>query len=90
MKEAFDLVCELEKARSPLTESVIKQIHYLVLWDKKDDRGVYRRVPVRRVPQRKTRYVFKNGLNKLKRPCLWESLNNMNFNSVEFDRIRPN
>ena len=26
---------------------MIKQIHYLVLADKKDDRGVYRRVPVR-------------------------------------------
>lgn len=46
-KKAFDLVCELVAARSPLTESVIKQIHYPVLWDKKDDRGVYRRVPVR-------------------------------------------
>ena len=28
-------------------ENVIKQIHFLVLSDKKDDRGVYRRVPVR-------------------------------------------
>ena len=35
------------KDKSPLTESVIKQIHYLVLADKKDDRGVYRRVPVK-------------------------------------------
>ena len=33
--------------QTPLSESVIKQIHYLVLADKKDDRGVYRRVPVR-------------------------------------------
>lgn len=46
-KEAFDLVCELVTAKSPLTEGVIKQIHSLVLWDKKDDRGVYRRIPVR-------------------------------------------
>ncbi len=46
-KEAFDFVCELVKENAPLTESVIKQIHYLVLADKKDDRGVYRRVPVR-------------------------------------------
>lgn len=30
-KEAFDLVCELVTAKSPLTESVIKQIHSLVL-----------------------------------------------------------
>ncbi len=46
-KEAFDFVCELVKENAPLSESVIKQIHYLVLADKKDDRGVYRRVPVR-------------------------------------------
>lgn len=31
----------------PISESIIKQIHYLVLADKRDDRGVYRRVPVR-------------------------------------------
>ena len=30
-----------------MSERVIQQIHYLVLADKKDDRGVYRRVPVR-------------------------------------------
>ena len=46
-KEAFDYVRELVKEKAPLTESIIKQIHYLVLADKKDDRGVYRRVPVR-------------------------------------------
>ena len=46
-KEAFDYVKELVKENAPLTERVIKQIHYLVLADKKDDRGVYRRVPVR-------------------------------------------
>ncbi len=46
-KEAFNYVRELVKENAPLTESVIKQIHYLVLADKKDDRGVYRRVPVR-------------------------------------------
>ena len=46
-KEAFDYVRELVKENAMLTESIIKQIHYLVLADKKDDRGVYRRVPVR-------------------------------------------
>ena len=46
-KEAFDYVKELAKENAPLKESVIRQIHYLVLADKKDDRGVYRRVPVR-------------------------------------------
>lgn len=46
-KEAFDYVRELVRDNVPLSERVIKQIHYLVLADKKDDRGVYRRVPVR-------------------------------------------
>lgn len=46
-KEAFDYVRELVKENVHITESVIKQIHCLVLADKKNDRGVYRRVPVR-------------------------------------------
>ena len=46
-KEAFDFVRELVKDNIPLSESVIKQIHYLVLADKRDDRGVYRKVPVK-------------------------------------------
>ena len=46
-KEAFDLVCDLVKEQTPLSESIIKQIHYLVLADKREDRGVYRRVPVK-------------------------------------------
>ena len=46
-KEAFDYISELVKEKVPLSESIIKQIHFLVLADKRDDRGVYRRVPVR-------------------------------------------
>lgn len=46
-KEAFEFVRELVKDNVPISESIIKQIHYLVLADKKEDRGVYRRVPVR-------------------------------------------
>ncbi|MBQ9764267.1 MAG: Fic family protein [Phascolarctobacterium sp.] len=46
-KEAFEFVRELVKDNVPISERVIKQIHYLVLADKKEDRGVYRRVPVR-------------------------------------------
>ncbi|MFR1480554.1 MAG: Fic family protein [Hydrogeniiclostridium mannosilyticum] len=46
-KEAFDFVRELVQKQEPMSERVIQQIHYLVLADKKDDRGVYRRVPVR-------------------------------------------
>ena len=46
-KEAFDFVSELVKNNVPISESVIKQIHYLVLADKKNDSGVYRKIPVR-------------------------------------------
>ena len=46
-KEAFEFVSELVKDNVTISESIIKQIHYLVLADEKADRGVYRRVPVR-------------------------------------------
>jgi excisionase family DNA binding protein len=46
-KEAFEYVQTLVAEGTPLTEQVIKDIHYLVLSDKKEDRGVYRKVPVR-------------------------------------------
>ena len=45
-KEAFDYVVSLVQQNEPLTERIIKEIHYLVLADKKEDRGVYRRIPV--------------------------------------------
>ena len=46
-KEAFDFVCELVREHAHLTEYAIKQIYALVLVDKREDRGIYRRVPVR-------------------------------------------
>lgn len=46
-KEAFEYVSELVKDNIPISERIIKQIHYLVLADKKEDRGIYRRIPIR-------------------------------------------
>jgi Fic family protein len=46
-REAFLFIQQLVEEKVPLTESIIKQIHTLVLMDKPEDRGVYRRVPVR-------------------------------------------
>ncbi len=46
-KEAFDYVLSLVKDKAELTENIIKQIHSLVLADKREDRGIYRHVPVR-------------------------------------------
>ena len=46
-KEAFEYVEELAKEQKPLTISDIRSIHYLVLSHRKEDRGLFRRVPVR-------------------------------------------
>lgn len=46
-REAFYFVVDLVKEQKPLTEAVIRDIHYLVLADKKEDKGIYRKIPVR-------------------------------------------
>lgn len=46
-KDAFEYILSLTDAECPLTESVIKQIHALVLMDDAANRGIYRNVPVR-------------------------------------------
>lgn len=46
-RDAFLYVLELVRNKTPISELVIKQIHTLVLMDKPEDRGVYRRIPVR-------------------------------------------
>lgn len=46
-KEAFEYVAELVNEKVKISENSIKQIHYLVLADKKQDRGIYRKIPVR-------------------------------------------
>jgi len=46
-KEAFLYVLDLVQQKAELTESIIKNIHSLVLMDKPNDRGVYRRIPVK-------------------------------------------
>lgn len=46
-RDAFNFVLDLVSEKKSLTESIIKQIHSLVLMDKPHDRGVYRKVPVR-------------------------------------------
>lgn len=46
-KEAFEYVEQLSKEQKPLTEYEIRAIHSLVLAAHKEDRGQWRRVPVR-------------------------------------------
>lgn len=46
-KEAYFYVEDLVKRKIPLLEKNIKDIHSIVLMDKPQDKGVYRRMPVR-------------------------------------------
>ena len=45
-RDAFEYIVSLADANAPLTERVIKDIHSLVLMDNRQNRGVYRSVPV--------------------------------------------
>jgi Fic family protein len=46
-KEAFEYVKQLVSEGQEFSERVIKEIHSLVLMDRWEDRGVYRKIPVR-------------------------------------------
>lgn len=46
-KEAYFYVEEMVKQKTPLSEKIIRDVHSLVLMDKPQDKGQYRRVPVR-------------------------------------------
>ncbi|MCR5610419.1 MAG: Fic family protein [Clostridiales bacterium] len=46
-RDAFLYIEDIAKQDLPLNEFVIKNIHSLVLMDKPEDRGVFRRIPVR-------------------------------------------
>lgn len=46
-RDAFLFVQDIATNNIPLSESVIKQIHSLVLIDRPDDKGMFRRIPVR-------------------------------------------
>ncbi|GLC82314.1 Fic family protein [Lacrimispora brassicae] len=45
-RDAFIYIQDLVKDKIPFSEYIIKQIHTLVLMDRPEDRGVYRRIPV--------------------------------------------
>ncbi len=46
-RDAFMYVQDVATKELPLSETVIKNIHSLVLMNRPDDKGVYRRIPVR-------------------------------------------
>lgn len=45
-KDAFLYVLGLVRDKTPFSEKIIRQIHTLVLMDRAEERGVYRRIPV--------------------------------------------
>jgi len=45
-RDAFLYVQQLVTEKVPMSEKIIKDIHALVLMDRPDDKGVYRRIPV--------------------------------------------
>ncbi len=46
-RDAFLYIEQLVADKVPISEKIIKDIHSLVLMDKPDDKGVYRRIPVK-------------------------------------------
>ena len=45
-KEAFNYIVELVPQETPLCERTIKEVHSLVLMDRPQDKGTYKRIPV--------------------------------------------
>jgi excisionase family DNA binding protein len=94
-KEAFEFVCELTKKNIQLSESIIKQVHYLVLADKKDDRGVYRRVPVRIMGAKHEPvqpYLIQPAIEQLIDAYNWSTehiVTKLARFHLEFERIHP-
>lgn len=45
-RDAFEYILQLVQDKLPLSERIIKEVHILVLIDRPEDKGVYRRIPV--------------------------------------------
>lgn len=94
-KEAFEYISDLVKDNVPVNESIIKQIHYLVLADKPQDRGMYRKVPVSILGAKHTPvqpYLIEPKLQELLK---WYSNDKKDFITklarfhIEFEAIHP-
>ena len=94
-KEAFDFISSLVKENKELSEHIIKQVHYLVLADKPQDRGVYRKIPVTIAGARHTPvqpYLIEPRLHEL---LDWYKTADVDFITklakfhIEFEAIHP-
>lgn len=93
-RDAFLFVEDLVKNKIPFSESIIKQIHTLVLMDRPEDRGVYRRIPVRimgayheppdpvLVPEQMERLIAEFSNNKKMHPIERTALFHLKFEGI--------
>lgn len=93
-RDAFLYVQELVKDNVPFSEYIIKQIHTLVLMDRPEDRGIYRRIPVRimgayheppdpiLVPEQMEKLVAEFAGNKKMHPIERAALFHLKFEGV--------
>ena len=93
-RDAFLYVQDLVKDKVPFSESIIKQIHTLVLMDRPEDRGVYRRIPVRimgayhvpsdpvLVPEQMENLVAEFSANKKMHPIERAALFHLKFEGI--------
>lgn len=88
------MIPKLVKNKVPFSERIIKEIHTLVLMDRPEDRGVYRRIPVRimgayhappdpvRVPKQMERLVAEFEGNKKLHPIERAALFHLKFEGI--------
>lgn len=93
-RDAFLYVQEMVKDKVPFSEQIIKQIHTLVLMDRPEDRGIYRRIPVRiidayhvppdpvLVPEQMERLVAEFEGNKKMHPIEHAALFHLKFEGI--------
>ena len=95
-KEAFYYMSDMVKENRPLSEFLIKEIHSLVLADKPQDKGVYRRIEVN-IKKKKTRPVEPYKIQEKMFDLLnWYNENNktdfiknLAFFHIYFESIHP-
>ena len=93
-RDAFLYIQDLVKNNIPFSESIIRQIHTLVLVDRPEDRGVYRRIPVRimgayhvpsdpvLVPEQMENLVAEFAANKKKHPIERAAIFHLKFEGI--------
>lgn len=96
-RDAFVYVQSIAEKELPLSESIIKNVHSLVLMNRPEDRGVYRRIPVRIVgayTEPVQPYMIEPKMNELinkneKRKISMHTIERIARFHLEFEGIHP-